>query len=295
MKNDRKKILHLRTHTEQLKTSHPLSRNLKLHISPCPNDTFIFDALLNGRIDSGELSFEVSFADIEQLNETAISGSAHADICKVSYAMLPQLTGCWRVLDSGGALGYGNGPLLVAARDVNPQDGSLRVAVPGEHTTAHCLLKRLFPSLTRTEFCLFSEIAPRVAAGDFDVGVLIHEGRFTYEKYGLHLIADLGQAWEETVGLPLPLGAIMVSAKLPEALQREINRLVRASVEYAFAHPAASADFVRAHAQELDPVVAAQHIRLFVNDYSLSLGSEGRRAIAELTGISDPHIFVGCE
>jgi len=269
-----------------------LTRSLKLHISPCPNDTFIFDALINGRIDSGDLSFEVSFADIEQLNETAMSGGVHADICKVSYAVLPHLAGRWRVLDSGGALGYGNGPLLVAARDVNPQDGSLRVAVPGEHTTAHCLLKRLFPSLTRTEFCLFSEIAPRVAAGDFDAGVLIHEGRFTYKKYGLRLIADLGQAWEEAVGLPLPLGAIVVSAKLPEELQREINRLVRASVEYAFAHPAASAEFIHAHAQELDAAVASQHIQLFVNDYSLSLGSEGRRAVAELTGIGDPHVFI---
>ena len=269
-----------------------MTRTLKLHISPCPNDTFIFDALVNGRMDSGALSFEASFADIERLNEIAMTGDAQADVCKVSYAVLPHLREHWRVLDSGGALGYGNGPLLVAAREVSPRDGSLRVALPGEHTTAHRLLKRLFPPLTRMEFCLFSEIAPRVAAGDFDVGVLIHEGRFTYQQYGLHLIADLGRVWEETIGLPLPLGAIVVSTKLPEAVQREINRLVRASVEYAFAHPDVSADFVHAHARELDSAVTAQHIKLFVNDYSLSLGSEGRRAVAELTGIDDPHLFV---
>ena len=255
---------------------------LQLHISPCPNDTFIFDALVNGRIDTGGLSFKVSFADIERLNEIARGGEADVDICKVSYALLPHLAGRWRLLDSGGALGHGNGPLLVAAREVDRTDKSLRVAIPGEHTTAYLLLSKFFPHLTCTESCLFSEIAPQVAAGHFDAGVLIHEGRFTYEKYGLRLMADLGRMWEEATGLPLPLGAIVVSCKLPEALQREIERLIRASVEYALAHPEASADFVRAHARELDPAVTAQHIRLFVNEYSLSMGEKGRRAVGEL-------------
>ncbi len=263
---------------------------LTLKISPCPNDTFMFDALINGRIDTGGLHFAASFADIEELNALALSGGA--DVCKVSYAVVPQIIDRYRVLTSGSALGRGNGPLLVARRDMDTADSSLRIAVPGAHTTANMLIQRLFPALTDRTPILFSEIADRVAAGEFDAGVLIHEGRFTYADKGLQLVADLGEKWERTTALPLPLGAIAVSRRLPEKVQTTINQALRESVQYAFRHPEVSADFVREHAQEMDARVIADHIALFVNDFSVDLGVDGRHAAAMLTGIDDDTIFV---
>ena len=263
---------------------------LKVNISPCPNDTFMFDALLNGRIDTDDLEFGVTFADIEELNAMALGGDI--DVCKVSYAVVPAIADRYRVLTSGSALGRGNGPLLVAARDIDMSDGALRVAVPGEHTTANLLVQRLYPHLTDRTPVLFSEIADRVAGGGFDVGVLIHEGRFTYAKKGLRLVADLGVGWERKMSLPLPLGAIVVSRSLPEELQSRICRLLRRSIWHAYQYPEESYKFIRSHAQEMDQRVIADHIALFVNDYSVDLGTEGRRAVEALTGIEDENIFV---
>ncbi len=263
---------------------------LKLNISPCPNDTFMFDAMINCRIDTGGLQFDTSFADIEELNALALRGEA--DICKVSWTVVPAIAYRYRILTSGSALGRGNGPLLVARRDVDTADNSLRIAVPGEHTTANMLIHKLFPTLTNRTPILFSEIADRVAAGEFDAGVLIHEGRFTYANKGLQLIADLGEEWERATSLPLPLGAIVVSRRLPEKVQTAINQILCESVQYAFRHPEASTDFVREHAQEMDAQVIADHIALFVNDFSVDLGVDGRRAAAALTGIDDETIFV---
>jgi 1,4-dihydroxy-6-naphthoate synthase len=257
---------------------------LKLAISPCPNDTFMFDALVNGRIDTCGLEFETRYADIEDLNRGVVGGGA--DISKISYAVLPEIADRYRVLDSGSALGRGNGPLLVAREDVDITQPGVRVAVPGFHTTANLLLRRLHPALADQESLLFSRIARSIAAGNFDAGVLIHEGRFTYQKYDLKLVADLGVEWESATGLPLPLGAIVVSREVPSEVQATFERLLRQSIQYGFDHPAASREYVKSHAQELADDVIDSHIRLFVNDYSLSLGIEGRRAVRELTGVS---------
>jgi 1,4-dihydroxy-6-naphthoate synthase len=254
----------------------------------------MFDALVNGRIDTEGLSFDVTFADIEELNRGVMSGAdgvpgvpgaAHnsPDISKISYAVLPEIIDRYRLLDSGSALGHGNGPVLVARPDVNLKSIE-SIAVPGIHTTANLLIQRLFPNLTDRRAMLFSEIAPAVARGDFDAGVLIHEGRFTWRDHGLRLVADLGVEWDRaTGGLPLPLGAIVASRALPGDVVELVERLIRRSIEYAFAHPAASRDFIKAHASELDDAVIDQHIELFVNANSLTLSAEARRAIATLT------------
>ena len=264
---------------------------LTLNLSPCPNDTFMFYALLHGRIDTEGLRFEPTFADIEQLNKAVTRHGS--DISKISYAVLPMIRNDYQVLDSGSALGRGNGPLLVSRHALQPSElQGVRIAVPGLHTTAHLLLKRLFPGVGPCTPHLFSDIAPIVARGDFEAGVLIHEGRFTYTSYGLQRVADLGLLWEQTTALPLPLGAIVVSRKLAPEIRHAVDRVLRRSIEYAFAHPEASADFVRQHAQELDPDVTRQHIELFVNRYSLSLGDEGRQAVMTLLNIYDQELFL---
>ena len=188
------------------------------------------------------------------------------------------------LLDSGAALGRGNGPLLV--RRAGDRSPIRRVAVPGVHTTANALMMRLFPRITERTPLLFSQIAAAVERGDFDAGVLIHEGRFVYRQRQLELVADLGQLWEQTTALPLPLGGIAAKRSLPEAVRRQVETLIRQSIEYAFAHPEASRAYIKEHAQELDDAVIDAHIALFVNDYSLSLGDEGRRAVEALTGIA---------
>lgn len=255
-----------------------MHEKIKLRISPCPNDTFAFDALINGRIDTEGLSFEVEFADIEELNRGVLDGSP--DVSKISTSLLASIAGRYELLDSGSALGRGNGQLLVRRKgDTLP---IRTVAIPGEHTTANAMLKLFFPALTDRRPMLFSLIAEAVERGDCDAGVLIHEGRFVYERRNLELVADLGAMWEQRTGLPLPLGAIVARRDLPETLRRKVERLIAASVEYAFAHPAASREFVKAYARELDDDVIDKHISLFVNEYTVSLGDEGRKAVALL-------------
>lgn len=305
---------------------------LRLRISPCPNDTFMFDALVNGRIDTGDLRFEVEYHDIEALNRAvlAVNGQAgeagktldagvagmackngktrknentgenedkgntvitgdtgnadQADISKISCAILPAIADRYVLLESGAALGRGNGPLLVRrAGDRSPIG---RVAVPGLHTTANALMMRLFPQITERTPLLFSQIAAAVERGDFDAGVLIHEGRFVYLQRRLELVADLGLLWEQTTALPLPLGGIVARRSLPEGVRRQVEILIRQSIEYALAHPEASRTYIKEHAQELDDSVIDAHIALFVNQYSLSLGDEGRRAVEALTGFA---------
>ena len=256
---------------------------LTLSISSCPNDTFMFDALVNGRIDARGLEFDVRYADIEELNRAAVHGGA--DISKISYAVLPQVHDRYALLDSGSALGHGNGPLLVARPGVDIHAPGMRLVVPGFCTTANLLMERLYPGITDKNCILFSRVARSVAAGNFDAGVLIHEGRFTYHEHGLELVADLGAEWERATGLPLPLGAIVASRELPEEVCTTVEDLVRESIRYAFENPRASRDYVKSHAQEMAGDVIDSHIRLFVNEYSLSLGEEGRRAVKELTGI----------
>ena len=262
---------------------------LTLHISPCPNDTFMFDALIHHRIDTEGLEFDVHLADIEELNNDALHG--RADVTKLSYAVVPEILSNYQLSNSGSALGRGNGPLLVSRHRLKKDELAGKVvAIPGRLTTANRLLETLFPEIgSRVEF-LFSDIADAVVRGDVDAGVLIHEGRFTYAEKGLILVADLGQEWELRTGLPLPLGAIAVKRSLPLEIRQKMGRVLRRSIQHAFDHPADSYDFIKAHAQEMSDEVTASHIDLFVNRYSLDLGKEGREAVYRLL---EGHIDLG--
>ena len=256
-------------------------RPLELYISPCPNDTFAFEALLNGRVDTEGLEFNLHLADIEELNIAATQSLP--DIGKISTSLLPIIAGEYELLDSGSALGRGNGQLLVRRKgDCTPIHS---VAIPGVHTTANAMLTLFFPELEHRTPMLFSDIAQAVADGVCDAGVLIHEGRFVYGRYGLELVADLGALWEQSTGLPLPLGAITARRSLPEDVRRAAERVIARSVRFAMEHPDVSRPFVKAHAREMDDDVIDKHISLFVNEFTLSLGSEGRRAVRHLTEI----------
>ncbi|MGI8666282.1 MAG: 1,4-dihydroxy-6-naphthoate synthase [Jatrophihabitans sp.] len=252
---------------------------LELAFSPCPNDTFIFHAWTHGLI-GGAPEVRVSFADVDVTNHAAERGEF--DVVKVSYAALPWLLEQYRLLPCGGALGRGCGP-LVLTRDPRADLSGARIAVPGERTTAY-LLMRLWAhgqSPASIEVVPFAQIMPGVRDGRFDVGLVIHEARFTYPRYGLSALADLGQWWESSTGHPIPLGAILARRGLDAA---ELSRVIRQSVDYAFAHPQASAAFVAEHAEEMEPDVQRQHIELYVNEFSRDLGEAGYAAISELLG-----------
>jgi 1,4-dihydroxy-6-naphthoate synthase len=244
---------------------------LSLGISPCPNDTFAFSAWVHGLVDGPPV--DVSFADIDVLNQTARS----FDVVKVSYAALPSLLDDYALLPCGGALGHGVGPLVLARRADQPLDGA-RVAVPGEQTTAYLLL-RLWRQGFEVTVLPFEQIMPAVRDGAVDAGLVIHESRFTYPSYGLVCLQDLGTWWEDDTGLPIPLGAVVARRSLDVA---GIAQTVRASVEHAWAYPRASAAFVAEHSQEMDPAVCQQHIDLYVNDFTRSLGDDGYAAVEAL-------------
>lgn len=262
---------------------------LSLGFSPCPNDTFIFDALVHGRIDTEGLTFDVRLGDVEELNRLAFAGEL--DVTKLSYHAFGHLTETYALLNAGSALGRGVGPLLVTAdaalAQVQRQDGHsnghqpapMRVAIPGKYTTANYLLGLARPDVTDKQEVLFSDIESRVLSGEFDAGLLIHENRFTYHERGLHKIMDLGEYWESTTGYAIPLGGIVIKRNLPLAVQQTFDRVLARSVRYAFAQPEASVAYVAAHAQEMDPDVRRKHIDLYVNDYSQDLGVEGRAAV----------------
>ncbi len=254
--------------------------HLSLGFSPCPNDTFIFDALVHHRIDTEGLSFTVTLADVEELNRLAFRQDF--DISKLSYHAFGSLTETYKLLNAGSALGRGVGPLLVQSKTENfggVTQGIKNVAIPGRFTTANYLLGLAFPELTDKHELLFSEIEGAVRSGRYDAGLLIHENRFTYQERGLEKVADLGEYWETTTGYPIPLGGIAVRRSLSVEIHQRIDRVLARSVAYAFAHPEASREYVSAHAQEMDPAVVQQHIALYVNDYTLNLGKEGRAAV----------------
>ena len=241
----------------------------------------MFDAIVNGRIDCEGLSFEVEYHDIEELNHGV--EALGPDISKISCAVLPAIKQHYRLLDSGAALGRGNGPLLVRRKG---DKGAIKhLLVPGVHTTANALVGRLFPQIEYREPMLFSKIAEAVERGDADGGVLIHEGRFVYERRNLELVADWGVEWERQTDLPLPLGGIVIKRELGDEMRSRVERVLRRSIEYAFDNPLLSRDYIKAHAQEMEDDVIEKHIALFVNDFSLSLGEQGRKAIRILTGV----------
>ncbi|MGH7458238.1 MAG: 1,4-dihydroxy-6-naphthoate synthase [Longimicrobiaceae bacterium] len=255
--------------------------NLSLGFSPCPNDTFTFHALVHGLVTSPGLSFTPRLEDVETLNRLATGGLL--DVSKVSYGALPALLPEYAPLASGGALGRGCGPLLVA-REPTPLEEleEARIAIPGVHTTANLLLRLYRPELPAGIEKPYHQIMPAVAAGQADAGLIIHESRFTYRRHGLVRLADLGEWWEGETGLPIPLGAVVARRSLGAEGLKRVEGLISRSVAHARHNPRDSRDYVRRHSRELDEGVIRSHINLYVNDFSLALGSEGERAVQEL-------------
>lgn len=251
---------------------------LTLAFSPCPNDTFIFDALVHHRIDTLGYEFEVVLADVEQLNQMAFKQAM--DITKLSFHALAHVTQNYQLLNSGSALGKGCGPLLVTTEgNLNNSVNDLKTAIPGKFTTANFLLGLAYPMLTNKEERIFCDIEDAVLAGEFDAGLIIHENRFTYAAKGLKLIKDLGAYWEDFSGAAIPLGAIAIKRNTDEKVKKDIDSLIKKSVEFAFANPELSMPYTRQHAQNMDENVMKQHIELYVNNYSVELGEEGKRAV----------------
>ena len=253
---------------------------LSLAFSPCPNDCFMFDAIVNRRIDLNGLDIDIRLADIEALNMAAFAGEA--DVTKLSFHAYAYCTDRYSLLDAGSALGRNCGPLLISKRPISSDEvaeGRLRLAIPGKYTTANLLCGLAFPQARDKTELLFSDIEGAVLDGRFDAGVIIHENRFTFEAKGLRKIVDLGELWERETGAPIPLGGIVIKRSLPDDVKQAMNSLVRRSVEYAFAHRDASLPFVRAHAQEMSEDVMYRHIDLYVNEYSVDLGPEGKHAV----------------
>jgi len=256
---------------------------LTLGFSPCPNDCFMFDAMVHRRIDLEGLDFDVRMADIEALNSAAFAGGV--DITKLSFHAFAYCADDYVLLDAGSALGRNCGPLLISQRPISPEEvaaGDLRIAIPGKYTTANFLLSLAFPRATDKSECLFSDIEAGVLDGRFDAGLIIHENRFTYADRGLKKIIDLGEFWESETGAAIPLGGIVINRRLPADVRQRVNRVMRRSVEYAFANRDASLPFVRANAQAMSDEVMYKHIDLYVNEYSVDLGVDGRRAVEVL-------------
>ncbi len=261
-----------------------MKRPIRLGISTCPNDTFAFHGLLTKAVDWRGLEFEVDLLDIEQLNERLLGPASSAfDVGKVSFHAALGAAERIVVLPTGSALGFGVGPLLLAATpESTPCDTTQLTLCPGKHTTASLLFALFHPGSTRVEQAVFSEIMPRLRAGSADFGVCIHEGRFTWQQQGLTLVEDLGFRWEAETGTPLPLGGIVASRSLPADTIARVQRVIADSLRFAFANPAAPLPTMRDHAQELDDPVLMQHVDLYVNDQTLELGPLGQRALDEL-------------
>ncbi len=254
--------------------NHPVT----IGFSPCPNDTFIFCALVNGMIDCEGLQFKPVIEDVESLNQKAMV--QELDVTKLSMNAYAHAAQQYLILKAGSALGRNCGPLLVSKKKYTADEvKSLKIAIPGKFTTANLLLSIFFPDAQHKTELVFSEIEDAVLNGTFDAGLIIHENRFTYQQKGLQKIADLGELWEEKTQSPIPLGCIAVKRNLSAELQKKIDRLIHQSIRFAFAHPQRVMDYVKNYSQEMDESVMKQHIALYVNEYSLDLGEEGKKAI----------------
>lgn len=266
---------------------------LTLGFSPCPNDTFIFDALVNGAVDAGGITFEVFLEDVQTLNEWAQQG--RLDVTKISYGVLPKISRHYKVLRAGGAMGNGVGPLLISGytagqlsfEELSQVVSSSNIAIPGADTTAHFLFSRAFPHATRKEFLRFDEVEEWVAAGK-GLGVIIHENRFTYAQKGLHKWVDLGSLWERQTGLPIPLGGIAVKKGIPVPLLLQLNKAIQQSIGLAWKKYPDLPGFVTSHAQEMSASVIRSHIELYVNAFSCDMQQAGRNAIINLL-----HVLTG--
>jgi 1,4-dihydroxy-6-naphthoate synthase len=258
---------------------------LTLGFSPCPNDTFIFDAMVHGRIDTEGLEFDYHLADVEELNRRAFTGEP--DITKISCFAYAFASQNYLILDSGSALGYKNGPLLISPRYIATSEISKsRIAIPGKYTTANMLFSIAWPDAQdKTEF-LFSDIEDVLLENNADAGLIIHETRFSYFRKGLVKIADMGEYWEKLTGLPIPLGTIVINRRIPEETALKVNRIIRRSLEYAYTDSLSAYDFVRANAQNMECNVMNNHIKLYVNKFTLDLGPDGKKALTALYRIA---------
>ncbi|HMR44125.1 MAG TPA: 1,4-dihydroxy-6-naphthoate synthase [Saprospiraceae bacterium] len=255
-----------------------MKRKIKLGFSSCPNDTFIFDALVHQKIDTGNFEFEPVIADVEKLNKMAFEGQL--EMTKLSYHAFLHLLGKYELLNAGSALGNNCGPLLIALSPLSQEQiVNASIAIPGALTTANFLLSFAYPQVRKKTEKVFSEIETAILDGEVDAGVIIHENRFTYQQKGLIKIMDLGEYWETETKLPIPLGGIAVQSDLSLPEKLELDRIMRESVQYAFEHPRDSKEFVKFHAQEMEESVMNQHISLYVNAFTLDLGEKGRAAV----------------
>ena len=254
---------------------------LSLGFSPCPNDTFMFDALVNNKIEKGDLEFDIHIKDVEELNQLCIRQAL--DISKISYHAYTKVHKNYQLLHAGSALGRGVGPLLISKRQIHKSElKGLKIATPGINTTAAFLLNSAFGSIEKIDHVLFSDIERLVLNEEVDAGVIIHENRFTYKERGLRLISDLGKLWENKTGLPIPLGGIVVKRELPKQLKELINIYMRKSVEHAFMDPENAQSYVLQYAQEMEEEIVEKHIETYVNSYSLNIGKEGKLAVIRM-------------
>ena len=251
---------------------------LTLGYSPCPNDCFIFDALVHKKIDTEGLDFNVQLEDVETLNRKALNGEL--DITKLSFHAYAYAIEKYILLRTGSALGFNCGPLLISKKEIKDATKEIKtVAIPGKLTTANFLLSLAFPHLKHKVEYVFNEIEDAVLDEKVDAGLIIHENRFTYQQKGLKKIMDLGEFWESLIHAPIPLGGIVIKRNLPEELQQQVNQLIKKSVEFAFANPESSMPYVHKHAQEMEESVMKQHIQLYVNNFSIDLGDIGINAV----------------
>jgi 1,4-dihydroxy-6-naphthoate synthase len=258
---------------------------LSLGFSPCPNDTFIFDALVNKKIDTGDLEFEIFIEDVETLNQWTLEGKL--DVTKLSFPAFFQSVDKYILLNSGSALGKGVGPLLVSNSDHAIPDNDVKnyqVALPGVNTTANMLFSFAYPNATNKTFMRFDKIEDFVttSADAAVLGVIIHENRFTYQQKNLFKVADLGEIWESKMNSPIPLGGIAISQSVKRSLAIKVEDLIKRSLEYAFDNYPEVSDYVKEHAQTMSEDVMKQHIDLYVNNYSLDIGNDGQAAIEKL-------------
>ena len=252
--------------------------NFSLGFSPCPNDCFIFDALVHKKIDTHGIDFTVLMEDVEALNNRAFK--QELDVTKLSYHAFIYLTQYYALLNSGSALGFNCGPLLVQSSKFKVENiDKATIAIPGKYTTANFLLSLAFPDAKNKTELLFSDIEGAVLSHQVDAGLLIHENRLTYEEKGLEKIIDLGEFWDSLIHAPIPLGGIVVKRTIDLKLQKTIDSLIKQSVEFAFANPESCMGFVKQHAQEMSEEVMKKHIALYVNDFSIDLGTIGKNAI----------------
>jgi len=256
---------------------------LTLGFSPCPNDTFIFDALVNKKIDSEGLEFTVVPEEVETLNQWSFENKL--DITKLSFPAFFQNADNYVLLNSGAALGKGVGPLLISKQIIQPSTFNIQqasIALPGKNTTANLLFSFAYPEAKNKTFMRFDKIEDSVLSGNTDLGVIIHENRFTYQQRGLHKVTDLGEYWEEKMNTPIPLGGISIKRSIGRTISLQIDKLIRKSVEFAFNNYPMIPDYVKQHSQEMSEDVMRQHIDLYVNDYTIDLGNDGKKSIESL-------------